>query len=126
MRGSTVVKHCLVADGSAAVRKVARRILESLSYRVSEAETAEQALDLCRVEMPDAILLDGNMPPADGFAVLGRLREMPGGAAPKVIFCLVEHDRARIARALHAGADACIAKPFDRDSLSAEFGSGPA
>ena len=56
------VKHCLVVDDSAVIRKVARRILEGLAFRISEAEDGEQALTACRTEMPDAVLLDWNMP----------------------------------------------------------------
>ena len=60
------MKHCLVVDDSAVIRKVARRILEGLSFRISEAEDGEQALAACRADMPDAVLLDWNMPVMDG------------------------------------------------------------
>jgi two-component system chemotaxis response regulator CheY len=60
------VKHCLVVDDSAVIRKVARRILEGLAFEVSEAGDGEQALTACRSRMPDAVLLDWNMPVMDG------------------------------------------------------------
>ena len=115
------MKHCLVVDDSAVIRKVARRILETLSFRVSEAEDGEQALAACRDGMPDAILLDGSMPVMDGFEVLKRLRLMPGGDHPKVVFCTTEHDIAHITRATRAGADEFLLKPFDKEIVTAKF-----
>jgi len=115
------MKHCLVVDDSAVIRKVARRILEGLSFRISEAEDGEQALSACRSEMPDAVLLDWNMPVMDGYEFLKRLRQMPGGAGPKVVFCTTENDVGHIARALHAGADEYIMKPFDKEIMTAKF-----
>ena len=115
------MKHCLIVDDSAVVRKVARRILENLSFRTSEAEDGEQAIAACRDEMPDAILLDWTLPVMDGFAFLKELRRMPGGAGPKVVFCTTENDVAHIARAMHAGADEYIMKPFDTEIVAAKF-----
>jgi two-component system chemotaxis response regulator CheY len=115
------VKHCLVVDDSAVIRKVARRILEGMTFRISEAEDGEQALSVCRSDMPDAILLDWNMPVMDGYEFLKQLRQMPGGLDPKVVFCTTENDVAHIARALHAGANEYIMKPFDKDIMAAKF-----
>ena len=44
-----------------------------------------------------------------------------GGDAPKVVFCTTENDVAHIARALHAGANEYIMKPFDKDIVTAKF-----
>ncbi len=115
------MKHCLVVDDSAVIRKVARRILEGLDFRISEAEDGEKALSACRGEMPDAVLLDWNMPVMDGYEFLKRLRVMPGGDEPKVLFCTTENDVGHIARALHAGANEYIMKPFDKDIVKAKF-----
>jgi two-component system chemotaxis response regulator CheY len=46
---------------------------------------------------------------------------MPDGGHPKVVFCTTENDVAHIARAIHAGADEYIMKPFDRDIVEAKF-----
>ena len=115
------MKHCLVVDDSAVIRKVARRILEGLAFRISEAEDGEQALTACRSEMPDAILLDWNMPVMDGYEFLKQLRQMAGGGRPKVVFCTTENDVGHIARALHAGANEYIMKPFDKDIMTAKL-----
>ncbi len=115
------MKHCLVVDDSAVIRKVARRILEGLSFRVSEAEDGEQALLACRSEMPDAVLLDWNMPVMDGYEFLKALRTLPQGGGPKVVFCTTENDVAHIARAMRAGADEYIMKPFDKEIMTAKL-----
>jgi two-component system, chemotaxis family, chemotaxis protein CheY len=60
------MKNCLVVDDSRVIRKVARRILEDLSFQVEEAGDGAEALSRCRSNMPDAILLDWNMPVMNG------------------------------------------------------------
>lgn len=115
------MKHCLIVDDSAVIRKVARRIMEGLSLRTSEADDGQQALEACRREMPDAVLLDWNMPVMDGHEFLRALRKMPGGDGPKVVFCTTENDVAAIARAMHAGADEYVMKPFDREIMVAKL-----
>jgi two-component system, chemotaxis family, chemotaxis protein CheY len=115
------MKRCLIIDDSSVIRKVARRILESFGFSISEASDGRQALDVCMKLMPDAILLDWNMPVMDGYEFLRALRAMPGGDRPKVVFCTTENDLAHIARAMHAGADEYIMKPFDREIVEAKF-----
>jgi two-component system chemotaxis response regulator CheY len=115
------MKNCLVVDDSAVIRKVARRILESMSFAIEEAEDGSVALAACRSRMPDAILLDWNMPVMDGYEFLKALRALPNGKSPKVVFCTTENDLAHIARAMHAGADEYIMKPFDRDIVTSKF-----
>jgi two-component system chemotaxis response regulator CheY len=111
----------LVVDDSSVIRKVARRILEGLDFQISEAENGEEAIEACRDQIPDAILLDWNMPKMDGYEFLRALRRLPGGDKPKVVFCTTENDVAHIARALHAGANEYIMKPFDKDIVEAKF-----
>ncbi len=115
------MKTCLVVDDSSVIRKVARRILEGLEFEIVEAENGEEAIEACRRQMPEAILLDWNMPKMDGYDFLRALRRLPGGDKPKVVFCTAENDVAHIARALHAGANEYIMKPFDKDIVEAKF-----
>lgn len=108
-------------DDSRVVRKVARRILEELSFDVAEAADGVEALAWCRAAMPDAILLDWNMPVMDGLEFLLQLRKEPGGDKPRVVFCTVENDTDHISRALDAGAVEYIMKPFDSDIIESKF-----
>ncbi len=115
------MKTCLIVDDSSVIRKVARRILEGLEFEIAEAENGEEAIEACRRQIPDAILLDWNMPKMDGYDFLRVLRRLPGGDKPRVVFCTTENDVANIARALHAGANEYIMKPFDKDIVEAKF-----
>jgi two-component system, chemotaxis family, chemotaxis protein CheY len=115
------MKSCLVVDDSRVVRKVARKILEELHFVCSEAEDGKQAMEACVREMPNAILLDWNMPVMNGIDFLRRLRKMAGGDAPKVVFCTTENDLAHIQEALSAGANEYIMKPFDSDIIQTKF-----
>lgn len=115
------MKTCLVVDDSSVIRRVARRILEDLEFTVYEAEDGQEALELCRDAMPDSIFLDWNMPVMDGLEFLKALRAEEGGDAPKVVFCTTENDVAHIAKAMRAGANEYIMKPFDREIVEAKF-----
>jgi len=109
------MKQCLIVDDSNDIRNVARHILESLEFEISEAENGQQALDQCRYQMPDAVFLDWNMPIMDGIDFILALRSENGGNKPKVIFCTTENDAEHITQAINAGADDYIMKPFDRE-----------
>jgi len=115
------MKQCLVVDDSRVIRKVARRILEDLEFSIVEAEDGEAALDRCGERMPEAILLDWNMPVMNGLDFLVNLRNQEGGKTPVVLFCTTENDMDHITQAISAGADEYIMKPFDRDIIEAKF-----
>jgi two-component system, chemotaxis family, chemotaxis protein CheY len=112
---------CLVVDDSRVVRKVARRIVEDLGFSCDEAEDGQKAYDFCMGKMPDAILLDWNMPVMSGIEFLEKLRQMPNGTSPKVVFCTTENDMSHITRAMNAGANEYIMKPFDSDIIQSKF-----
>ena len=82
-RVRNTMKTCLVVDDSSVIRKVARRILEGIEFQIVEAEDGEQALEACRKQLPEAILLDWNMPKMDGYEFLRSLRRLPGGERRK-------------------------------------------
>lgn len=114
-------QQVLIVDDSRVIRKVAGRIMQSLGFLVREAEHGAEACAACQASMPDAILLDWNMPVMDGLEFLDRLRRMPGGMAPKVVFCTTENEVAQITRALAAGADEYIMKPFDKEIVRSKL-----
>ena len=115
------MKHCLVVDDSRVVRTVARRILEGLEFTTDEAEDGAAALELCRKDMPDAILLDSHLPNMTGAEFLRALRREPGGDRPAVLFCTIENDVAQITEAILAGANEYMLKPFDRELIEAKL-----
>jgi two-component system chemotaxis response regulator CheY len=115
------MKSCLVVDDSRVVRKVARRIVEDLGFECSEAEDGQKAYEACQEKMPDSILLDWNMPVMSGIEFLEKLRQMENGTYPKVIFCTTENDMSKIQKAIMAGANEYIMKPFDSEIIQSKF-----
>jgi two-component system chemotaxis response regulator CheY len=110
-------RTCLVVDDSRVVRRVARRILEGTGFDVEEAEDGARALTACRAKMPDAILLDWNMPVMNGIDFLRALRTEFGPDNPTVLFCTTENEMRFIEEAIEAGAQEFIMKPFDEAIL---------
>ena len=115
------MKTCLVVDDSKVIRMVARRILEGLSFAITEAADGQKAIEACQQKMPDAVLLDWNMPVMNGIEFLRALRKMPGGEAPIVVFCTTENEMAKIQEAISSGANEYIMKPFDGDIIQSKF-----
>ncbi|MCC7427883.1 MAG: response regulator [Alphaproteobacteria bacterium] len=114
-------RRFLVVDDSRIVRRVARRILEGFGFAVDEAEDGRQALSVCVAALPDAILLDWNMPVMNGYEFLLALRAMPGGDGPRIVFCTTENEMSFIERAIAGGADEYIMKPFDEAILGSKL-----
>lgn len=124
MRETTPVAremHCLIVDDSRMIRKVARTILESLGYKVAEAENGEEALARCKAAMPDLILLDWNMPVMSGVEFVSALRRLPVSVRSKVVFCTSNSDTNDIRKGIEAGADEYVIKPFDHATLQAKL-----
>lgn len=115
------MKSCLVVDDSRVIRMVARKILEELNFEVIEAEDGKVALEACEKSLPDAVLLDWNMPVMDGLEFLLALRKMPGNENVRVVFCTTENDLDHIQKAIAAGANEYIMKPFDSEIIQSKF-----
>jgi len=112
---------CLVVDDSKVVRTLERRIMESLGFSVSEAEDGQKAVDFCKNQKPDLILLDWHMPIMEGIEFLKILRAMPNGDLPKVVFCTTESEMSHIMDALSAGANEYVMKPFDAEIIKGKL-----
>ena len=115
------MKTCLVVDDSKVIRKVARHILESMDYRVTEAADGVEALAACRADAPDVVLLDWNMPVMNGIDFLRALGDEALARRPKIVFCTTENGMAYIRAAIDAGADEYLMKPFDRETLQSKL-----
>jgi two-component system, chemotaxis family, chemotaxis protein CheY len=116
------MKTCLIVDDSRVVRAVARRFIEALGFAVDEAGDGSLAAVACGQKMPDAVLLDWNMPIMTGIEFLRHLRAQDGGDKPVVIMCTTEKDVSHIQEAITAGANEYLMKPFDQETLKAKFG----
>jgi two-component system, chemotaxis family, chemotaxis protein CheY len=100
----------LIVDDSALSRRTLRRILESASYEVVEADDGMAALELYFLEKPSLVLLDLVMKGMYGLDVLVKLREMDQGARVVVASADIQSSTRKLVE--EAGALGFIHKPF--------------
>ena len=108
----------LVVDDEAQIRRVLRTTLAAGGYTAREARNGEEALEKLREEMPDLFIIDINMPGMDGFEVCREVRE--ASDAPIIMLSVRNSERDKV-RALDAGADDYVVKPFGMQELLARI-----
>jgi two-component system KDP operon response regulator KdpE len=108
----------LIVDDEPQIRRVLRTTLTSQSYAASEARSGDEALDLIRIERPDLILLDVNMPGRSG---LETCREIRSTSDIPIIMLTVRNTERDKVQALDAGADDYVVKPFGSEELMARI-----
>lgn len=113
--------RCLIIDDSPLVRKVARHVFEKMRFSTDEAATAQDGLNLCRAKMPAAILLDWHLPGMSSMEFLAALRGFSSASRPYIVYCTTDNDPEDNARALSAGCNATLVKPFTVAELEAKF-----
>jgi DNA-binding response OmpR family regulator len=113
-------KTVLVAEDDADVRDLIRVYLQMCGYEVQVARNGAEALDKLRGALPDAVVLDINMPVVDGFAVLEHMADAP--VRPPVLVLTARHAAGDVQRAVKLGARDFLAKPFSENQLAARVG----
>lgn len=108
----------MIVDDEPQIRRVLRTTITSHEYAVIEAKTGEEALDLMRSERPDLILLDVNMPGITGFETCAEIRRTSD--IPIIMLTVRNTERDKV-RALDAGADDYVVKPFGAEELMARI-----
>jgi two-component system, OmpR family, KDP operon response regulator KdpE len=106
----------LVVDNEAQIRRVLRTMLTSHGYAVVEARSGEEAADRIRQERFDLILLDVNMPGMSGMETCAEIRRSCD--APIIMLTVRNSERDKV-KALDAGADDYVVKPFGANELMA-------
>jgi diguanylate cyclase (GGDEF)-like protein len=109
----------LVIDDDRSAHLAVSSQLEPLGYRILYASDPVEGIRLATVRIPDAILLDINMPKMDGLKVCRHLRETEATRDIPVIFVTVDREARQIARALDCGGSDYVLKPFEQVELSA-------
>jgi two-component system, chemotaxis family, chemotaxis protein CheY len=110
--------RALIVDDSRFVRGFLRGMLEERGMECAEAADGRAGLDQLHAGAAfDVALVDWNMPVMDGLEMLKQLRG-EGFAEMKVVMVTTEAENEFIIRALDAGADEYLMKPFDDEALS--------
>jgi two-component system, OmpR family, KDP operon response regulator KdpE len=108
----------LVCDDEDQILRALRVILRDAGYEALPASTAEEALDVAAVARPDAGIIDLVLPDMDGIELCRRLREWT--EMPLIVLSAVGDEDAKV-RALAAGADDYVTKPFGPRELIARL-----
>lgn len=111
-------KSALIIDDERQIRRLLRVALEAESYVVYEADSGETGLSEIVFRRPDVVILDIGLPDLNGIEVLERLREW---SEIPVLILSVQNDEAQKVRALDAGADDYVTKPFSAAELMARL-----
>jgi len=111
--------RALVIDDSRAMRSILARILADCGFDAIQAANGKEALVAMEREGAslDLILVDWNMPEMSGLEFLAELRSRPAFAPLPVIMVTTETEVEQMQRALAAGADEYVMKPFTRDAI---------
>lgn len=110
----------LIVDDNAATRYALRRRLERQGFNVLEAGTGGDGLEMIAAQLPDALILDVNLPDMSGFDIVRKLRsEARTALLPVVHVSAASIQTGDIVTGLEAGADAYLVHPVDPDVLLA-------
>jgi len=107
----------LIEDNAPFITAV-RMLLKLEGYEVRVASSRDEIVAALRTPaLPDAILLDVNLPGTDGFSILARMRQHPALRTVPVIMLTAQASRGDVLRGLSGGANGYITKPFEHESL---------
>ena len=111
----------LAVDDEADILELIRYNLDREGYRVSTAESGEQALKAVRSQMPDAVVLDLMLPGIDGLDVCRTLKSSRDTSHIPVIMLTARGEEADVVTGLEMGADDYVIKPFSPRVLVARI-----
>jgi two-component system chemotaxis response regulator CheY len=103
----------LTVDDSRTMRDMLKLALAEAGFRVIQAEDGVHGLEVLRLEAPDVIVTDINMPRMDGYGFIEGVRGDARHRAIPILVLTTESDSEKKDRARRAGATGWIVKPFD-------------
>ncbi len=112
-------KTILTVDDSRTMRDMLLLAISDAGFRVIQAEDGMHGLEILRIEDPDVIVTDINMPRMDGFGFIEGVRRDAKHRAVPILVLTTESDAEKKDRARRAGATGWIVKPFDPNKLVA-------
>lgn len=114
----STASRILVCDDEPQILRALKVVLREAGYEVTAAANAGEALDAASVRPPDAAIIDLVLPDGDGVEVCRKLREWSG--MPIIVLSAVDDEEQKV-RALEAGADDYVTKPFGPRELVARL-----
>ena len=116
------MQQALVIDDSRAVRMIVGNILREQGYEVHEAAHGQEGLDRLR-DHPDIVLalVNWNMPVMDGLEFIQAVRREPAWNSLRLVMVTTETESEQVQRAMTAGANEYVMKPFTAEVLIAKL-----
>lgn len=118
------IQRVLIVDDSRLQRRILAASLRKWEFVVAEAESGEDALQICRSDPPDLVLSDWMMPGMSGLEFCDEFRRMDRESYGYFILLTSKSDKAEIASGLDAGADDFLTKPVNSGELRARIAAG--
>ena len=115
-------RNILVVDDDEINRMVVRVLMERRNYRVIEAASGPEALDLIKGETLDIVLMDLSMPGMDGLETTRRIRSDDAGSQLPVVALTAHTSHKEQQMCLAAGMNAVLRKPFDSEQVDRLLG----
>ena len=113
-------KKILLVEDNPVNRRLAQFLLRSQGYEVREATTAQEAFDILKVERPDLIVMDIQLPGMDGLEATKKIKEQPSTADIPVVAVTSYAMKGDREKALTAGCAGYVTKPIDKDTFVRE------
>jgi len=110
--------RALIVDDSRPIRRIESDILKELGFETATACNGREALEqLQTAPVPDVVLVDWNMPEMDGLDFIKAVRRDARFSGLVILMVTTETETDQMLRALSAGADEYLMKPFQKDGL---------
>jgi two-component system, chemotaxis family, chemotaxis protein CheY len=110
--------RALVVDDSRPIRRIEKDMLTELGFETRDAAHGKEALErLTHEALPDVVLVDWNMPEMDGLELIKTIRRDARYSGTMLLMVTTETETDQMLRALSAGADEYLMKPFTKESL---------
>jgi sigma-B regulation protein RsbU (phosphoserine phosphatase) len=117
-------RRVLIVDDSKLQRKILTASVKRWGFDVHEAESGEQALEMCIKHQPDFVLSDWMMPGMDGLELCKAFRDLPNYGYGYFILLTSKSEKAEVTEGLRAGADDYLTKPVNSAELRARISAG--
>ena len=105
--------QCLIIASDADDRQQLVQVLAPYGFELAVVEDADQALAVCRIRMPDLVLMPEILQGIESCAFIRAIRRVEEGRQPKVLVFSDSAEAGLIGRAIWSGASECFVKPFD-------------